>query len=137
MSTFSRGILPKCQVNAQIALKFSNLSIFPLKFPRFSKILLMSKIPKKKNSFRNYVPKPKVGGFYVSCGQGTDSFLKKFRGFRNIRNPSCRRGLLRMDSFAEYVFSRRICSLEFFGVGIYHKRLQTIRYPVLVKRPFL
>ena len=39
----------------------------------------MSKIPKKKkkNYFRNYVPKPKVGGFYVSCGQGTDSFLKK------------------------------------------------------------
>ena len=113
---------------------------FPPKNSRdFPEFFLMSKIPKKKtnNSFRNYVPKPKVGGFYISCGQGNDSFLKKIRGFLNIRNPSCRRGLLRMDSFAEYVFSRRICSLEFFGVGICHKRLQTIRYPVLVKRPFL
>ena len=95
----------------------------------------MSKIPKKKSSFRNYVAKPKVGGFYVRVDGGPIS-VKKIRGFRNMRNPLCRRGLLRMDSFAEYVFSRRICSLEFFGVVVCHKRLQTIRYPVLVKLPF-
>ena len=63
--------------------------------------------------------------------------VKKIRGFWNIRNPSYRQGLLRMDSFAEYVFSQSVCSLEFFGVGICQKRLQILRYPVLVKRPFL
>ena len=39
VNVFACEMLPKCRVNVQIALKLSNLSIFFLKFPRFSKIL--------------------------------------------------------------------------------------------------
>ena len=39
LSTFLPVKFPACQVKVQIALKFSKLSIFFLKFPRDSKIL--------------------------------------------------------------------------------------------------
>ena len=39
VNVFACEMSPTCQVKVQIALKFSNLSIVFLKFPRFSKIL--------------------------------------------------------------------------------------------------
>ena len=46
VNVFACEMLPTCLVKGQFALKFSNLSIFSLKFPSNSKFL-MSKIPKK------------------------------------------------------------------------------------------
>ena len=36
-----------------------------------------------------------------------------------------------------WIHLQNTCSLEFFWVGVCQKRLQTLRYPVLVKIPFL
>ena len=53
VNVFACGMLPTCQVKVQIALKFSNWSIFfPENSRDFLKFFLMSKIPQK---FRNYV----------------------------------------------------------------------------------
>ena len=45
VNVFAREMLPKCRVNVQIALKFSNLSIFFYNSRGFLKFFLMSKIP--------------------------------------------------------------------------------------------
>ena len=58
--------------------------------------------------------------------------------FSEISGICCVDGChLRMDSFAAYLFRRRNRSLEFPGLGVCHKRLQILRYSVLVERPFL
>ena len=55
VNVFAGEMLPRCQVKVQIALKFSNWSIFfPENSHDFLKFFLMSKIPPK---FRNYVLK--------------------------------------------------------------------------------
>ena len=47
VNVFACEILPTCLVKVQIALKFSNLSIFPKNSRNFLKFFLMSKTPPK------------------------------------------------------------------------------------------